>query len=71
MSNYLIDKLKTSKKGDSFRNADSPNKYNDRIAQLNGLGDNQYQRLNTATINTLGKMNGEPASSKDGTLPKG
>jgi hypothetical protein len=47
--------FKKSKKSDSFRITDSPNQYNDRIAALNALGDNQAQKVNTQTMNRISK----------------
>lgn len=51
--NFLIDLLKRATKGDNFRPSDSPIKYNDKIAQLNTTSNNQYNRLNTSTINRM------------------
>jgi len=66
---YLIDKLKTSQKNDSFRKSETSDKYNDKIAQLNSLGSNQYSKITTSTINKLNKTNPSPTSIKGGTLP--
>jgi hypothetical protein len=45
MATNLIQRFKNAKKNDNFRAAENPVKYNNKIAQLNSLGDNQYQRL--------------------------
>lgn len=63
--NFLIDLFKKAKKGDSFRTIPTPSKYNDGIAQLNSVGDNQYSRLNTNTINKIGKSKQQPGSAED------
>lgn len=56
---FIIDLFKkatqTSPEGDSYRPDQSPDKYNDKIAQLNSLGANQYSKVNTATINKISK----------------
>ena len=56
---FIIDLFKkatqTSPEGDSFRPDQTPDKYNDKIAQLNSLGVNQYSKVNTATINKISK----------------
>ena len=64
----IIDLFKKAAKGDSFRPNDSPDKYNDKIAQLNSLGSNQYSKLNTATINKIGKTKQQPGAQKGGTI---
>lgn len=70
--NFLINLFKKSKKGDSFRAPESPEKYNDKIAQLNSTGDDQYNRLNTTTINKISKSSAQyvPTSTQGSTLPK-
>ena len=56
---FIIDLFKkatqTSPEGDSYRPDQSPDKYNDKIAQLNSLGANQYSKVNTTTINKISK----------------
>ena len=58
---FIIDLFKkatqTSPEGDSFRPDQTPDKYNDKIAQLNSLGADQYSKVNTATINRISKTN--------------
>ena len=49
--NSLIGIFKKSQKGDAFRPVDNPDQYNDGIARLNSLGANQYEKINTQTIN--------------------
>jgi hypothetical protein len=66
---FIIDLFKKSGKGDSFRANDNADKYNDKIAQLNSLGSNQYSKINTATINKIGKTKQQPGASKGGTAP--
>lgn len=53
--NFLIDLFKKAPKGDNFRANASPVKYNDKIAQLNTTSNNQYNSLNTNTINKIKK----------------
>ena len=55
MMNSLLGIFKKSQKADSFRPAEIPDQYNDGIAMLNSLGDNQYQKINTQTINRINK----------------
>lgn len=52
---FLLELFKKAPKGDNFRAPLSPEKYNDGIAQLNSLGDNQYQKVTTQTINKTSK----------------
>jgi len=65
---FIIDLFKKAAKGDSFRTYDSIDKYNDKIAQLNSLGSNQYSKINTATINKIGKTKQQPGAQKGGTI---
>ena len=67
----IIDKFKKAEKGDSFRNNEKADKYNDKIAQLNSLGSNQYSKLNTNTLNRISKTTTSPTNTKGGTLPNG
>jgi hypothetical protein len=53
--NFLIDLFRKAIKGDNFRPANSPIKYNDQIAQLNSVNPNQASKLNTNTINKIQK----------------
>jgi len=64
--NSLIGNYTKSQKADSFRPDQSPNKYNDGIAALNALGDNQAQKINTQTINRIGKNQAALASTTNG-----
>ena len=66
---FIIDLFKKSGKGDSFRPNDKADKYNDKIAQLNSLGSNQYSKLNTNTLNRISKTTTSPTNTKGGTLP--
>lgn len=68
---FIIDKFKNAGKGDSFRNNEKSDKYNDKIAQLNSLGSNQYSKINTNTLNRISKTKSSPANDEGGTLPKG
>ena len=70
--NFLIDLFKRATKGDNFRLKSSPDKYNDKIAQLNTTSNNQYDRLNTSTINKIQKTNASlsQTSTNGATLPK-
>ena len=54
---FLIDIFKKSLKGDNFRSKSQPDTYNDGIAKLNTVNDNQYQRLTTQKINSINKNN--------------
>lgn len=67
--NFIIDKFKKAGKGDSFRNNEKSDKYNDKIAQLNSLGSNQYSKVNTNTLNRISKTTSSPTSTDGGTLP--
>ena len=53
--NSLIGIFQKSQKGDSYRPPVSPDLYNDGIAALNALGDNQSPKVNTQTINRISK----------------
>jgi hypothetical protein len=53
--NSLIGIFEKSPKGDSYRPTVAPDQYNDGIAALNSLGDSQYQKINTQTINRVSK----------------
>ena len=53
--NLLLALLKKASKGDSFRPQEAPDKYNDKIAQLNSDGANQYDKLSTSRINRITK----------------
>lgn len=53
--NSLIGIYQKSQKGDSYRPSVSPDQYNDGIAALNALGDNQSTKVNTQTINRISK----------------
>lgn len=53
--NSLIGIYEKSQKGDSYRPPLSPDQYNDGIAALNALGDNQATKVNTQTINRISK----------------
>jgi hypothetical protein len=68
---FIIDQFKKAAKGDSFRQDDKVDKYNDKIAQLNSVGSNQYSKLNTTTLNRISKTTANPTNTKSGTLPKG
>jgi hypothetical protein len=52
---FLIDLFKKATKGDNFRTTETPDTYNDKIMQLNVTSNNQYSRLNTASINKIQK----------------
>lgn len=71
--NSLLGIFKKSKKGDSFRAPEPPFKYNDNIAALNSLGDNQYQKINTQTINRVSKTTAAltPRTSNGNTILPG
>ena len=66
---FIIDQFKKAGKGDSFRNNEKADKYNDKIAQLNSLGSNQYSKLTTNTLNRISKTVTSPTNTKGGTLP--
>ena len=66
---FIIDQFKNSKKNDSFRPDNNPGKYNDKIAQLNSLGSNQYSKLTTNTLNRISKTITSPINTKGGTIP--
>jgi hypothetical protein len=67
--NFIIDLFKRAAKGDSFRPSEPANKYNDKIAQLNSLGSNQYSKINTNTVNRVSKTTTSPINTKGGTIP--
>lgn len=54
---FLVDLLKKSSKGDNYRTVESPDKYDNKISQLNVTANNQFSRLNTVTINKIQKTN--------------
>jgi hypothetical protein len=54
---FLIDLFKRASKGDNFRTTETPDKYNDKISQLNVTANNQFSRLNTVTISKIQKTN--------------
>jgi hypothetical protein len=66
---FIIDKFKNAGKGDSFRPNEKADKYNDKIAQLNSLGSNQYSKLTTNTLNRISKTVTSPVNTKGGTIP--
>jgi hypothetical protein len=66
---FIIDQFKKAGKGDSFRNNEKADKYNDKIAQLNSLGANQYSKLTTNTLNRISKTTTSPTNTKGGTIP--
>jgi len=66
---FIIDQFKNAGKGDSFRPNEKADKYNDKIAQLNSLGSNQYSKINTNTLNRISKTTTSPTNTKGGTLP--
>jgi hypothetical protein len=53
--NFLIDLFKKAFKGDNFRTAPTPIKYDDKIAQLNTQAPNQYNKINTSSISKIQK----------------
>jgi hypothetical protein len=63
---FLISLFKTAKKGDNFRTVDFPDKYNDKIAQLNSTGDNQYVKLKNVATAAKTIVTGNPSG---GTIP--
>lgn len=69
--NFLINLFKKAKKGDNFRAPATPEKYNDKIAQLNTANPNQYSKLTTNSINQIQKTNQTltQSTSKGSTLP--
>lgn len=52
---FLIDLLKRAPKGDNFRAPATNQKYNDKIAQLNALSPNQYDKINVSRLDSLAK----------------
>lgn len=63
---FLIDIYKNSPKGDSFRMAEPPMKYADKIAQLNSIGADQYRKLDSATLNKVARTQPQMVSSTSG-----
>jgi hypothetical protein len=63
---FLIDLLKKSSKGDYLRANETPDKYNDKISQLNVTANNQFSRLNTVTINKIQKTNASLTQNSSG-----
>ena len=72
---FLLDLFKKASQahpdGDAFRPDQTPDKYNDKIAQLNAIGANQYSKINTATVNRVQKTSAVASSTANGnvTLP--
>lgn len=60
---FLIDIYKQAPKGDGFRLAEPPEKYADKIAQLNSIGSDQYRKMNSATLNKISKTNNQMVAS--------
>ena len=69
--NFLISLFKKSVKGDNFRADATPAKYNDSIAQLNSVGDQQYDKLTTDKIRKIGKTKAQNPDQTQGntTIP--
>jgi hypothetical protein len=69
--NFIIDLFKKALKGDSFRAAEPPIKYNDKIAQLNSQSPNQYNKLTTNSISKIQKTSSTltQSTTKGSTLP--
>lgn len=65
--NFLINLFKSANKGDNFRINNEPLKYNDSIAQLNSVGDSQYDRLSTDKIKKIGRLNSALTPETSGT----
>jgi hypothetical protein len=65
--NFLINLFKSANKGDNFRAAAEPIKYNDGIAQLNSVGDSQYDRMSTDKIKKIGRINSALTPETSGT----
>jgi hypothetical protein len=68
---FLIDLFKKASKGDNFRTVENPDKYDDKISQLNVTANNQFSRLNTVTINKIQKTNASltQTSTKGSVVP--
>jgi hypothetical protein len=69
---FLIDLFKRSKKGDNFRAPLTAEKYNDKIAQLNSLSPNQYDKINVNNLSTISKNQTaltQTAANSNSTLP--
>ena len=69
---FLIDLFKRASKGDNFRTTETPDKYNDKISQLNVTANNQFSRLNTVTISKIQKTNASLSQNTSGNtiVPK-
>ena len=69
--NFLISLFKKAVKGDNFRAPATPSKYNDSIAQLNSVGDQQYDKLTTEKIKKISKTQAQNADQTQGntTIP--
>ena len=69
--NFIIDLFKRAVKGDNYRAAEPPIKYNDKIAQLNSQSPNQYNKLTTNSISKIQKTTATLTQSTTGgtTLP--
>lgn len=63
---FLLDIFKKASKGDAFRAIENPNTYNDGIAKLNSLGDNQYSKLTTQKMNAISKNSKANAQASSG-----
>jgi hypothetical protein len=71
--NFLIDLFKRATKGNNFRTPSTVTKYNDKIAQLNTLSPNQYDKINVNTINRVSKTNSAltQQTTTNTIIPKG
>jgi methyl coenzyme M reductase subunit C-like uncharacterized protein (methanogenesis marker protein 7) len=69
--NFLIDLFKKAIKGDNFRVKATPDKYSDKISQLNTQSPNQASKLTTSKINQIQKTNSvlTQSTSKGSILP--
>ena len=70
--NFLIALLKKATKGDNFRPKANPDKYNDKIMQLNSFTPDQYNKINVNDFLTVQKTNAAltQTTPKGSTLPK-
>jgi hypothetical protein len=71
--NFLIALLKKATKGDNFRPKDNPDKYNNKITQLNAYNPDQYNKINANAFTKIQKTTSTPTqnTSKGTTLPRG
>lgn len=71
MALFIVDRLKKQEElnpnGNSFIPPQNKEKYDDKIAQLNSLGADQYSKINTATINRMSRTSTDKTLAQSST----